>query len=244
MKKGSVLLLFLLSLMSLLPAVHAQTDTSAQATVTAALLNVRYGPAMTYGIITRIQRGETDPIIGRNTDSSWWQLNLNGSIGWVNGLYVTATNTTNVPDATLPPCPYTAYMTPQCPTSQTNVAVDTQTFQNGLMIWRSDTKLIYVLLDNGAFLKQPNTWSGEALQQEKPPVGLQQPQMGFGKIWLENDTVRYGLGWATTNETSYTTTIETDAGTSPRPSDNTLYLRLADGRIAILNEYLSTWVYR
>src|SRR5262249_40869931 len=141
-------------------------------------------------------------------------------------------------------CPYTAYMTPQCPTSRTSVAVDSQTFEHGLMIWRSDNELVYVLFDNGTFLKQNDTWSGEALQRETPPAGLQQPQMGFGKIWLENDTVRGGLGWATAGEVSYTTTFETDAGASPHPSDNTLYLRLADGKIVALNEYRSTWTVR
>jgi uncharacterized protein YgiM (DUF1202 family) len=73
--------------------------TGATATVTGAYrLNVRNAPsAVTGAILTKISRNETYPIVGRNNNTSWWQLNVNGVIGWVNARYVTAFNAHNVP---------------------------------------------------------------------------------------------------------------------------------------------------
>jgi uncharacterized protein YraI len=84
------------------------TDSSAQptppppagatATVTASALNVRQIPnPYTGAILTRIHRGQTYPVIGRNADTSWLQLNVNGIVGWVNASYVVATNLHLVP---------------------------------------------------------------------------------------------------------------------------------------------------
>ncbi len=71
---------------------------SATATVTAWALNVRNVPnPYTGAVVTRIRRGETYPVVGKNADASWLQLNVNGVIGWVNGSYVAATNLHTVP---------------------------------------------------------------------------------------------------------------------------------------------------
>lgn len=73
--------------------------TGAAMTVTGAFrLNVRATPDPVNGVVVvRINRNETYPIVGRNSDSSWWQINVNGTVGWVNARYVTAANTGNVP---------------------------------------------------------------------------------------------------------------------------------------------------
>jgi uncharacterized protein YraI len=72
--------------------------TGATATVTAYYLNVRNRPDPVTGtILTVISRGQSFPIIGRNSDSSWWQINAGGTTGWVSGRYVTAVNTAGVP---------------------------------------------------------------------------------------------------------------------------------------------------
>ncbi|MBZ0289768.1 MAG: SH3 domain-containing protein, partial [Anaerolineae bacterium] len=66
--------------------------------VTSWALNVRQVPnPYTGAIVVRIRRGETYPVVGRNADTSWLQLNVNGIIGWVNGAYVAASNLQNVP---------------------------------------------------------------------------------------------------------------------------------------------------
>jgi hypothetical protein len=73
--------------------------TGAAATVTNAYrLNVRNIPNPIIGtVLTKISRFETYPVVGRNSNRSWWQLNVNGIIGWVNGRYITVVNAQNVP---------------------------------------------------------------------------------------------------------------------------------------------------
>ncbi|MBC6938368.1 MAG: SH3 domain-containing protein, partial [Chloroflexi bacterium] len=68
------------------------------ATVITGQLNVRAAPnPLTGAILTRINLGETYPVVGRNAASTWLQLNVNGLIGWVNARYVAASNLANVP---------------------------------------------------------------------------------------------------------------------------------------------------
>ncbi len=73
-------------------------NTGAVATVSNAYkLNVRDAPsAINTNILTKINRNETYPVVGRNARSTWWQINVNGIVGWVNGLYVTVQNNTGV----------------------------------------------------------------------------------------------------------------------------------------------------
>ncbi len=76
------------------------------ATVTAFRLNVRSGPSATADILTKINRSETYPIVGCNTDRTWWQLNVNGTVGWVSGRYVqTANAVCNAPSTGVQPAP-------------------------------------------------------------------------------------------------------------------------------------------
>lgn len=71
----------------------------ASAKVTGAFrLNVRSAPdAVSGAILTKISRNETYPIVGKNAAGTWWQLNVNGIIGWVNARFITASNTSGVP---------------------------------------------------------------------------------------------------------------------------------------------------
>jgi uncharacterized protein YgiM (DUF1202 family) len=92
--------------------------TGAAITVTnASRLNVRNAPnAFTGQVLTRISRGDTFPIVGRNSDSSWWQINVNGTVGWINARYVTAVNAQNVPvTSTVTNTPGGAPQVVQCP---------------------------------------------------------------------------------------------------------------------------------
>ena len=62
----------------------------ATATVRAFRLNVRSAPnAITGTVITRINRGESYPVVAESPDGVWVQLNINGTLGWVSSLYVT-----------------------------------------------------------------------------------------------------------------------------------------------------------
>jgi uncharacterized protein YraI len=68
-------------------------------TVTGAFrLNVRDVPSVTGSqVLTRINRNETYPIVGRNADSQWYQINVNGVVGWVSARFVTTQNAGSVP---------------------------------------------------------------------------------------------------------------------------------------------------
>lgn len=61
-------------------------------------LNVRDLPTtINSNVIARINPGETYPIVGRNPESTWWQLEINGTYGWVFAQYIDAANTSRVP---------------------------------------------------------------------------------------------------------------------------------------------------
>jgi hypothetical protein len=84
-----------------------------------------------------------------------------------------------------------------------------QPFQRGMMIWSNrlgwqEHPVIYVIYANSTYKRFDDTFdvtvdpiSGGA----KPPFGLEEPVMGFGKIWRTQPGVRKALGWATASET-------------------------------------------
>ena len=52
-------------------------------------LNFRTGPSTGYQIITVLSSGTLAPITGRNSEHSWWRLNIENQIGWVSGDFTT-----------------------------------------------------------------------------------------------------------------------------------------------------------
>jgi len=79
------------------PSQPNTSSTNARITVTTSQLNVRQSPSIVGRILTRITRNQTYPIVGRNIDSTWWQIDVNGTVGWVNAIYTSASNIQNVP---------------------------------------------------------------------------------------------------------------------------------------------------
>ncbi len=81
--------------------------TGASATVLAYRLNVRSAPSTAGSILTRISRNETYAIVGRNAASTWWQINVNGTVGWVFGRFIAINNEQSVPvtDGSAPAAP-------------------------------------------------------------------------------------------------------------------------------------------
>ena len=117
-----------------------------------------------------------------------------------------------------------------------------QTFEGGVMVWRSDTRQVYGLLNNGlAFLitetfdGSQNTWGGDI------PEGRYLPQNGFGQVWASNDGVRTGFGWGTTEERGYAGTFQRGANGNL----NTTYYNTPDGRIVrfVNNGASYSWSY-
>lgn len=79
-----------------------------------------------------------------------------------------------------------------------------QPFQNGQMVWRSDTRTIYVLNDDRTWRSFPDTFEeGQAESDPSltPPPNLFQPVRGFGKVWREQlRGPDAAIGWATAPE--------------------------------------------
>lgn len=69
-------------------------------------LNVRQGPSTAYTRISVLAAGTVVPIVGRNTDNSWWQIRVGTTIGWVIDDYVTIYGIcTGIPIVQPPPLP-------------------------------------------------------------------------------------------------------------------------------------------
>jgi hypothetical protein len=109
-------------------------------------------------------------------------------------------------------CPFAqSLVVGDCPVTQTTVEAAFQPFQNGYMIWRADTRQIYVLYDGGQYETYPDTWTeSEGYSQgDPPPEDYIHPERGFGKVWTTQPGVRDRLGWAIAPEVSYSTPLET-----------------------------------
>jgi uncharacterized protein YraI/uncharacterized protein YndB with AHSA1/START domain len=100
------------------PAPAPQTPTGPTATVITGRLNVRNAPsAINSQVLIKIDNGQIYPVLGRNADSSWWQINVNGITGWVSGRYVQVSGAGGVPVIDAPQ--------PQVPTTPTGFTVQT-----------------------------------------------------------------------------------------------------------------------
>jgi len=90
-------------------ALPAATDepTLPQVEVSASSVNIRSGPGTNFDSIGTAASGEVLEVLGRNTDSSWYNIKLeNGSTGWVGVSVIEPVEGTNLDDvaevATIP----------------------------------------------------------------------------------------------------------------------------------------------
>jgi hypothetical protein len=143
-------------------------------------------------------------------------------------------------------CPYVYFfgdagVGASCPLNEaTTVQAAFQAFEGGVMIWRADTSEILVLYNSGVVSRFRDTWQeGETVAiNETPPAGLYAPMRGFGKVWVSDQGVRNGLGWATTLEQGYTMQYQTSGDYKYAR----LYLTWPDGRVIYLVE--SSWSFK
>lgn len=56
-------------------------------------LNIRSGPSTSYSIVGTAEVGDIFKVIGKNEESTWWQIDFNGQPAWVFGELVTLTST-------------------------------------------------------------------------------------------------------------------------------------------------------
>lgn len=140
-------------------------------------------------------------------------------------------------------CRYDRYMAPRCPLTQDTVWAAYEPFERGHMVWRSDTREIYVLYADGKYETYEDTWEeGDPFDiPGNPPPGLHAPVRGFGNLYAREPSVREGLGWASAPEAGYDMEVESIRGGSGRYPAISTYFTLPDGRVVNLYPFTSTW---
>ncbi len=82
------------------------TQTSSSDTSAASLssgdntINLRSGPGTDFDIVGRLQPEDTLPIIGRNGNKSWWQVQTDSGPAWASAEFTLASNVSDVPNVT------------------------------------------------------------------------------------------------------------------------------------------------
>lgn len=140
-------------------------------------------------------------------------------------------------------CRYDEHLAAECPLTQDHVWAAHEPFEHGHMVWRDDTREIYVLYDDGSYETYEDTWrEGEVIDvEETPPQEFVTPTRGFGKLWENQRNVRDRLGWATAAESGYTMWVETTRehfGHYPRTD---VYFRLPDSHVVHLRGSPAEW---
>lgn len=91
-----------------------------------------------------------------------------------------------------------------------------QQYEQGFMLWRSDTGGITVFYGggNGSYTFFPATSFGNLPDNpySNPPSGKVRPINGFGRVWGNFSAVRTGLGWATAPEQGFNSSIVISLG--------------------------------
>jgi LysM domain len=143
------------------------------------------------------------------------------------------------PTATPMPPPPTATWTPNPNPVPFQTGATYQLYENGLMIYRTDTQTIYVLVNDGRYFEfAPSQYGGlpdNPVRAATPP-GKIRPAFGFGKVWGNHWYVRMAIGWAVLTEQGYTTTV-----TNLSPVQ--LSLTLPDRRTVRLNRDFKSWQF-
>lgn len=99
-----------------------------------------------------------------------------------------------------------------CPLDEVqNIGSTSELFQQGFMYWREDLRRIYVVYNDGHWQKFTDTWTPDQSEPTdySPPVGLDVPKRGFGKVWREELGGPWAaIGWATEEEWGMKTSVQ------------------------------------
>jgi hypothetical protein len=102
-------------------------------------VNIRSGPGLNYTVIGTLNPDMAAPIVGRNSEASWWQIKISADkTGWVSNAVVSASNVDGVPVAQAPP-PIAAAPAPQPASSSPAPAPDKPKYQYEPTGWYDDT---------------------------------------------------------------------------------------------------------
>ncbi len=130
------------------------------------------------------------------------------------GVALDDTNTNRLAEITVPLSCSVEWFAPSnehCPSAPPQtIQAAYQPFEGGYMVWRQDTELIVIYFaDTNSFMLRPDTYTeGDITFPEAPPEGLLQPINGFGKVWVEEESLRDRLGWALSVEQGYAMTYQ------------------------------------
>ena len=135
------------------------------------------------------------------------------------------------------------YVNMDCPVNQQTVQIATQSFENGFMLWRADTRQIYTLFNGGIFWVYDDIWTLDIVYDmpSEPPAGFIAPERGFGYLWATNESVNFQLGWATSPEQSSTVTLETYM--IPARFVDVIMLELPNGQVVQIGSAVGSWRY-
>lgn len=117
---------------------------------------------------------------------------------------------------------------PDCAVQSQGVMSAQQLFQHGMMLWRADTREIWVITNDSTTMQVfDDTYiDGEADPTASPPNTFFVPKRGFGKIWAQLGGEKSVLGWGTAPEAQISLTIQAAGRVS-----YTTYVQLPEGAI-------------
>jgi len=103
-------------------------------------VNIRSGPGLNFTVIGTLNADTVASIVGRNADSSWWQIKISGDdTGWVSNAVVSASNIDGVPETQAPAAPVAAAPAPQPASSSQAPAPAKPKYQYEPTGWYDDT---------------------------------------------------------------------------------------------------------
>lgn len=88
------------------PAAPTPENTGPSVTPSGSPVNLRTGPGLNYDRVGVLQVGQSLEIVGRNANSSWWQVATSNGLRWIAASVTTATNVdSSIPVVAAPPPP-------------------------------------------------------------------------------------------------------------------------------------------
>lgn len=96
----------------------------------------------------------------------------------------------------------------------TNTYAAYQPYQNGFMIWESNTSNVVVFFNNGVYRLVPVTQYGglpDNPNLDPVPGGFVRPINAFGKVWGNYGDIRTAIGWAIAGETGFNASFRTSS---------------------------------
>ena len=167
-------------------------------------MNLRQGPDTNYAIVRVAEVGERFDITGRNSNGTWWRIDVEGENAWVYAAYVTATNADRIRSVPtpLPPRPTRQpTVTPRPQTSQSSSGEEAYAYAAALVFfdqmsmgtldeWTNspDSQKNRAVQISASLLTQLTRWCGLSTEEMADLVGE------YGKV-LDNTgyTARTGL---------------------------------------------------